>query len=177
MVEDNTKRKALALWSNSNYNAPPLTFEQLSARRYIIENESFPDDLDDLIFTEAFSTGWNLTDDRVTTTIVHTSNNALIKQVCGRNRQDIKKLYLYDSESALNKKKENKKKEKELEKDWEIPSSFLNRELDTQERNRLIEEIKYPKKWTSFKKWIENSKKYTLEKKHTKKGDFYIING
>lgn len=177
LVEDNTKRKALALWSNSNYNAPPLTFEQLSARRYIIENESFPDDLDDLIFTEAFSTGWNLTDDRVTTTIVHTSNNALIKQVCGRNRQDIKKLYLYDSESALNKKKENKKKEKELEKDWEIPSSFLNRELNTQERNKLIEEIGYPKKWTSFKKWIENSGKYTLEKKHTKKGDFYIING
>ena len=177
LVEDNTKRKALALWSNSNYNAPPLTFEQLSARRYIIENESFPDDLDDLIFTEAFSTGWNLTDDRVTTTIVHTSNNALIKQVCGRNRQDIKKLYLYDSESALNKKKENKKKEKELEKDWEIPSSFLNKELNTQERNKLIEEIGYPKKWTSFKKWIENSGKYTLEKKHTKKGDFYIING
>ena len=177
LVEDNTKRKALALWSNSNYNAPPLTFEQLSARRYIIENESFPDDLDDLIFTEAFSTGWNLTDDRVTTTIVHTSNNDLIKQVCGRNRQDIKKLYLYDSESALNKKKENKKKEKELEKNWEIPSSFLNRELNTKERNKLIEEIGYPKKWTSFKKWIENSGKYTLEKKHTKKGDFYIING
>ena len=176
LVEDNTKRKALALWSNSNYNAPPLTFEQLSARRYIIENESFPDDLDDLIFTEAFSTGWNLTDDRVTTTIIHTSNNALIKQVCGRNRQDIKKLYLYDSESALNKKKENKKKEKELEKGWEIPSSFLNRELNTQERNKLIEEIKYPKKWTSFKKWIESSKKYTLEKKRIKGNDFFIIN-
>ena len=177
LVEDNTKRKALALWSNSNYNAPPLTFEQLSARRYIIENESFPDDLDDLIFTEAFSTGWNLADDRVTTTIVHTSNNALIKQVCGRNRQDIKKLYLYDSEGSLNKKKENKKKEKELEKDWSIPSSFLNRELNTQERNKLIEEIGYPKKWTSFKKWIESSGKYNLEKKHTKKGDLYIING
>ena len=176
LVEDNTKRKALALWSNSNYNAPPLTFEQLSARRYIIENESFPDDLDDLIFTEAFSTGWNLTDDRVTTTIVHTSNNALIKQVCGRNRQDIKKLYLYDSESALNKKKENKKKEKELEKDWEIPSSFLNRELNTQERNKLIEEIGYPKKWTSFKKWIENSEKYSLKKKRIRGNDFFIIN-
>lgn len=104
-------------------------------------------------------------------------NDTLIKQVCGRNRQDIKKLYLYDSESALNKKKENKKKEKELEKDWDIPVSFLNRELNTQERNELIEEIKYPKKWTSFKKWIENSRKYKLEKKHTKRGDLYIISG
>lgn len=177
LVEDNTKRKALALWSNSNLNAPPLSVEQINAREYIIENESFPDDLDDLIFTEAFSTGWNLVDDRVTTTIVHSSNDTLIKQVCGRNRQDIKKLYLYDSEGSLNKKKENKKKEKELEKDWSIPSSFLNRELNTQERNKLIEEIGYPKKWTSFKKWIESSGKYNLEKKHTKKGDLYIING
>lgn len=151
MVEDNTERKALALWSNSNLNAPPLTPEQLNTRQYIIENESFPDDLDDLIFTEAFSTGWNLVDDRVTTTIVHSSNDALIKQVCGRNRQDIKKLYLYDSDKATNKKKKIKKKQKELETDWEIPTSFLNRELDTQERNRLIEEIGYPKKWTSLK--------------------------
>lgn len=175
MVEDNTERKALALWSNSNFNAPPLTSEQLNTRQYIIENESFPDDLDDLIFTEAFSTGWNLVDDRVTTTIVHSSNDALIKQVCGRNRQDIKKLYLYDSEKATNKKKEIKKKQKELEKDWEIPTSFLNRELDTQERNRLIEEIGYPKKWTSFKKWIESTKKYKLEKKRIKGNDFFII--
>ena len=176
LVEDNTERKALALWSNSNFNAPPLTVEQLNARQYIIENESFPDDLDDLIFTEAFSTGWNLSDNRVTTTIVHSGNDTLIKQVCGRNRQDIKKLYLYDSDSALNKKKESKKKEKELEKDWDIPSSFLNRELNTQERSKLIEEIGYPKKWTSFKKWIENSGKYKLEKKRIKGNDFFIIN-
>lgn len=175
MVEDNTERKALAIWSNSNFNAPPLTSEQLNTRQYIIENESFPDDLDDLIFTEAFSTGWNLVDDRVTTTIVHSSNDALIKQVCGRNRQDIKKLYVYDSEKATNKKKKIKKKQKELETDWEIPTSFLNRELDTQERNRLIEEMGYPKKWTSFKKWIECSEKYKLEKRHTEKGDLYII--
>ena len=175
LVENNTERKALALWSNSNLNAPPLTSEQLNTRQYIINNESFPDDLDDLIFTEAFSTGWNLVDDRVTTTIVHSSNDALIKQVCGRNRQDIKKLYVYDSEKANNKKKEIRKKQKELEKDWEIPTSFLNRELDTQERNRLIEEMGYPKKWTSFKKWIECSKKYNLEKKRIKGNDFFII--
>lgn len=83
---------------------------------------------------------------------------------------------MYDSESALNKKKENKKKEKELQKDWEIPSSFLNRGLNTQERSKLIEEIGYPKKWTSFKKWIENSEKYKLEKKRIKGNDFFIIN-
>lgn len=176
LVEDNTERKALALWSNSNFNAPPLTSEQLNTRQYIIENESFPDELDDLIFTEAFSTGWNLVDDRVTTTIVHSSNDALIKQVCERNRQDIKKLYLYDGKTAEKKKERANKKKKELETDWEIPSSFLNKELDTQERNRLIEEMGYPKKWTSLKKWIENSEKYTLKKKHTEKGDLYIIN-
>ena len=176
LVENNTERKALALWSNSNLNAPPLTSEQFNTRQYIIDNESFPDDLDDLIFTEAFSTGWNLVDDRVTTTIVHSSNDALIKQVCGRNRQDIKKLYVYDGKTAEKKKERENKKKKELETNWEIPSSFLNKELDKQERNELIEKMGYPKKWTSLKKWIECSKKYALKKKHTEKGDLYIIN-
>ena len=82
---------------------------------------------------------------------------------------------MYDSEKATNKKKEIRKKQNELEKDWEIPTSFLNRELDTQERNRLIEEMGYPKKWTSLKKWIECSKKYKLEKKRIKGNDFFII--
>lgn len=177
LVEDNTERKALALWSNSNLNAPPLSVEQINAREYIIENENFPDDLDDLIFTEAFSTGWNLVDDRVTTTIVHSGNDILIKQVCGRNRQDIQKLYVYDSEGAKNKSKKEKQKQKELTINWSIPEKYLNKELNTQERNELIKEINYPKKWPSFKKWIENSEKYELKKRHTEKGDLYTING
>ena len=58
-----------------------------------------------------------------------------------------------------------------------VESNFLfNRELDTQERNKLIEEIGYPKKWTSFKKWIESSQKYSLKKKRIRGKDFFIIN-
>lgn len=176
LVEDNTERKALALWSNSNLNAPPLSIEQINAREYIIENESFPDDLDDLIFTEAFSTGWNLVDDRVTTTIVHSGNDTLIKQVCGRNRQDVQKLYVYNKESAEKKKERENKKKKELSVNWEIPVAYLNKELNTEERNKLIEEIGYPKKWTSFKKWIENTDRYELKKKRIKGADYFIIN-
>lgn len=81
--------------------------------------------MDDLIFTEAFSTGWNLVDDRVTTTIVHSSNDTLIKQVCGRNRQDIQKLYVYDKESAEKKKERENKKKKELSVNWEIPAAIV----------------------------------------------------
>ena len=49
-------------------------------RRHLIDNESYPNDLDDLFLTEAYSTGWNLSDSRVKTTIVHSGN----KIVCGK---------------------------------------------------------------------------------------------
>lgn len=103
-------------------------------------------------------------------------NDTLIKQVCGRNRQDIQKLYVYDKESAEKKKERENKKKKELSADWEIPVTYLNKELNTEERNKLIKEIGYPKKWTSFKKWIENTDKYELKKKRIKGADYFIIN-
>ena len=37
------------------------------------------------------------------------------------------------------------------------------------------DEIVAPKKWTSFKKWIENGSNYNIEKKKIKGIEYYII--
>lgn len=103
LVEDNTDRKTFALWSPSS--EIPMSNEQYSVRSYLIENESFPDNIDDLFLTEAYSTSWNLKDERVTTTIVHSGNHQIETQFVGRSRQDVPKLYVYDSKAAVGEKR------------------------------------------------------------------------
>lgn len=173
LIENNTERKALALWSMAKN--PPMNLEQLQTRQYLIENESFPDELDDLLLTGAYETGWNLSDNRVTTTIIHSGNKEIITQFSGRNRQDIEKLYLYDSEGAKNSKKDNKEKQQIQTEEWVVPQSYLDEPLDTKMRNQLIEEIHFPKKWTSFKKWLEQSSTYDISKKKIKGNEYWTI--
>lgn len=173
LVEENTERKALALWSPTN--ELPMDAEQYEVRRHLIDNESYPDDLDDLFLTEAYSTGWNLSDSRVKTTIVHSGNKIIETQFVGRNRQDIEQLFVYDSEGAGKEKRLAQKRNQGMKDDWEIPESYLNKQLNTEDRKRLIEEIGFPKKWTSFKKWIENGSNYNIEKKKIKGIEYYII--
>ena len=173
LIEENTDRKAIALWSPANEY--PMNAEQYEVRQHLLENKSYPDDLDDLFLTDAYSTGWNLVDDRVGTTIIHSGNKITEKQFAGRNRQDIKNLYIYDSEGAEKEKRLAQKRNKGMNEDWEIPESYLNKQLNTEDRKQLIEEIGFPKKWTSFKKWIENGSNYNIEKKKIKGIEYYII--
>ena len=173
LIEENTDRKAIALWSPTN--DCPMNTEQYEVRQHLLENESYPDDLDDLFLTDAYSTGWNLVDDRVGTTIIHSGNKITEKQFAGRNRQDIRNLYIYDSEGAGKEKRLAQKRNQGMNEDWEIPESYLNKQLNTEDRKQLIEEIGFPKKWTSFKKWIEQSEKYQVNKKIIKGTDYYTI--
>lgn len=173
LIEENTDRKAIALWSPTN--DCPMNTEQYEVRQHLLENESYPDDLDDLFLTDAYSTGWNLVDDRVGTTIIHSGNKITEKQFAGRNRQDIRNLYIYDSEGAEKEKRLAQKRNQGMNEDWEIPESYLNKQLNTEDRKQLIEEIGFPKKWTSFKKWIEQSDKYQVNKKIIKGTDYYTI--
>jgi hypothetical protein len=173
LIEENTDRKAIAPWSPTN--DCPMNTEQYEVRQHLLENESYPDDLDDLFLTDAYSTGWNLVDDRVGTTIIHSGNKITEKQFAGRNRQDIRNLYIYDSEGAGKEKRLAQKRNQGMNEDWEIPESYLNKQLNTEDRKQLIEEIGFPKKWTSFKKWIEQSEKYQVNKKIIKGTDYYTI--
>lgn len=173
LIEENTERKALALWSPTN--ELPMDAEQYEVRRHLIDNESYPDDLDDLFLTEAYSTGWNLSDSRVKTTIVHSGNKIIETQFVGRNRQDIEQLFVYDSKGAENEKRAERKSKQGLENEYTIPNSFLNKKLNTEERKQLIKEINYPKGWPTLKKWLEASNQYNLEKKKIQGKEYFII--
>lgn len=173
LIEENTERKALALWSPTN--ELPMDAEQYEVRRHLIDNESYPDDLDDLFLTEAYSTGWNLSDSRVKTTIVHSGNKMIETQFVGRNRQDIEQLFVYDSKGAENEKRAERKSKQGLENEYTIPDSFLNKKLNTEERKQLIKEINYPKGWPTLKKWLEASNQYNLEKKKIQGKEYFII--
>lgn len=173
LIEENTERKALALWSPTN--ELPMDAEQYEVRRHLIDNESYPDDLDDLFLTEAYSTGWNLSDSRVKTTIVHSGNKIIETQFVGRNRQDIEQLFVYDSKGAENEKRAERKSKQGLENEYTIPDSFLNKKLNTEERKQLIKEINYPKGWPTLKKWLEASNQYNLEKKKIQGKEYFII--
>ena len=174
LVESNTDRKTFALWSPSS--EIPMNNEQYFVRAYLIENESFPDNIDDLFLTEAYSTSWNLKDERVTTTIVHSGNHQIEAQFVGRSRQDVPKLYVYDSKAAAGEKRLEQKRKQGMGEDWIIPEKFLNTPLDAAARKLLVEEIGFPRKWTSFKKWIETSSHYSLLKKKIKGDEFFVIN-
>lgn len=173
LIENNTDRKTFALWSPSAET--PMNNEQYAVRSYLIENESFPDNIDDLFLTEAYSTSWNLKDERVTTTIVHSGNHQIETQFVGRSRQDVPKLYVYDSKAAAGEKRLEQKRNQGMEEEWIIPEQYLNILLDTTARCNLIKEIGFPKKWTSFKKWIEQSPHYLLSKKKIKGNEFFLI--
>ena len=173
LIEENTERKALALWSPTN--ELPMDAEQYEVRRHLIDNESYPDDLDDLFLTEAYSTGWNLSDSRVKTTIVHSGNKMIETQFVGRNRQDIEQLFVYDSKGAENEKRAERKSKQGMENEYTIPDSFLNKKLNTEERKQLIKEINYPKGWPTLKKWLEASNQYNLEKKKIQGKEYFII--
>ena len=173
LIEENTNRKVMALWSPSN-KEQIMSEEQYEVRQHLIDNESFPDDIDDIALTGAYETGWNLYDTRVSDVIIHSGDKTFEKQGVGRLRQDTKNLYVYSKDESKNKKRE-KENQKILEEDWIIPSHYLNVSLSSEDREDLIKEIGFPKKWTSLKKWIEQSEKYELEKKRIKGYDFFII--
>lgn len=156
-----TGRSVLILSSSSN-KKHPLTERQIKASEYIKENHKYPDDIDDIIATEAYSTGWNLFDDSVEEVIVHSGNKDIQVQFPGRKRGDWKVQYNYNSQMGEAQKRAERLKRQRANKaavlagqDWEIPIEYLNRKLIKEDKEHLIEELGYPKKWTSLKKTLE----------------------
>lgn len=170
-----TTRKVAVLWSLSNEKYP-LSAEQITIRNYVLNNEAFPPEIDDIIITEAYTTGYNVIDNSVQEVIVHTSNQIIQQQTVGRLRQNIKVAYFYNSKQAENEKRIKRKQSatKAIQSaEWIIPEKYLNKKLTKEMKEQLLKEIDYPKKWTSFKKAIENS--YTVEEKRTQSERYSII--
>ena len=156
-IQENTGRKVVCLWSKRALK--PMTNNQLDIVNHLQQNHEYPDDIDDIILTEAYATGWNLMDDNVQIVIVHSGNKDIQIQFPGRKRGDWQIQYNYNSQLAENDKRLARKQQtRELiaETKWEIPQSYLGRKLTKEDKEQLIKEIGYPKKWTSLKKDIQD---------------------
>ena len=156
-IQENTGRKVVCLWSKRALK--PMTNNQLGIVNHLQQNHKYPDDIDDIILTEAYATGWNLIDDNVQIVIVHSGNKDIQIQFPGRKRGDWQIQYNYNSQLAENDKRLARKqqtRESIAETKWEIPQSYLRRKLTKEDKEQLIKEIGYPKKWTSLKKDIQD---------------------
>lgn len=156
-IQENTNRKVVCLWSK--HALKPMTNNQLGIVNHLQQNHKYPDDIDDIILTEAYATGWNLMDDNVQIVIVHSGNKDIQIQFPGRKRGDWQIQYNYNSQLAENDKRLARKQQvRELiaETKWEIPQSYLGKKLTKEDKEQLIKEIGYPKKWTSLKKDIQD---------------------
>jgi len=156
-IQENTGRKVVCLWSK--HALKPMTNNQLDIVNHLQHNHKYPDDIDDIILTEAYATGWNLMDDNVQIVIVHSGNKDIQIQFPGRKRGDWQIQYNYNSQLAANEKRLNRKQIARADianTQWIIPDNYLNRKLGKEDKEQLIQEIGYPKKWTSLKKDIEN---------------------
>ena len=156
-IQENTNRKVVCLWSK--HALKPMTNNQLGIVNHLQQNHKYPDDIDDIILTEAYATGWNLMDDNVQIVIVHSGNKDIQIQFPGRKRGDWQIQYNYNSQLADNDKRLARKqqvRESIAETKWEIPQSYLGRKLTKEDKEQLIKEIGYPKKWTSLKKDIQD---------------------
>jgi hypothetical protein len=149
-----------------------MTNNQLDIINHLQQSHKYPDDVDDIILTEAYATGWNLIDDNVQIVIVHSGNKDIQIQFPGRKRGDWQIQYNYNSKLAENKKRLERKQTVRANianTQWIIPDSYLGRKLGKEDKEQLIQEISYPKKWTSLKKDIQNY--YNIEQTGT--GAYY----
>ena len=155
-IQENTGRNVMNLWSRNSTRI--MSAGQLDTVEYLKNKHCYPDNIDDIILTEAYATGWNLIDDNVQIVIVHSGNKDIQIQFPGRKRGDWQIQYNYNSQLASNDKRLSRKQQaRELiaETKWEIPERYLNRKLVKEDKEELIREIGYPKKWTSLKNDID----------------------
>ena len=156
-IKEQTNRNVICLWSR--HSLKQMADNQLATVEYLKQQHCYPENIDDIILTEAYATGWNLMDDNVQIVIVHSGNKDIQIQFPGRKRGDWQIQYNYNSQLAANEKRINRKqlaREAITEKKWVLPPLYLNRKLTKEDKEQLLKEIGYPKKWTSFKKDIQN---------------------
>lgn len=143
-IKDSTGRNAIGLWSKNSKKLMDL--EQTKTLETITQDEKFPLEVDDVVATEAYSTGYNIKDESVKEIIVHTGNKDIQIQFKGRKRDDLPILKVYNS------KKNNRHKKLDI---GPVPNEFLDKKLDKKDKQKLREQLGYCKGWTSLKKQLK----------------------
>lgn len=138
--------RAIGLWSLNNAKHK-MSIEQIKVREHLIETGEFPDEYDIIIFNEAYTTGWNLTDEikSVQHCLCHSNELDIQTQFRGRIRHDIKVFYVPTKNTS--------NEEIVLDEKW------LNIILTSEDRKILCEEIGMIDKNGKLLKWSRISKK------------------
>lgn len=141
--------KPIILWSINNETK--MSKEQLRVREIILSTGMIPEPYNLLIINEAMQEGWNLYDDKVVFAVLNTLDITEQIQAVGRIRKDIDFVI-------------KKQKDSELEfNQIELDKSYLNKELRTEDKLILCEELYILdrqgrlKKWPTVRTYIENS--------------------
>ena len=165
-IQENTNRKVACLWSKRSIK--PMTDNQLNIVNHLQQEHKYPNDIDDIILTEAYATGWNLMDDNVQIVIVHSGNKDIQIQFPGRKRGDWQIQYNYNSQLAETDKRQERRNRAInaiSQQEWIVPEEFLNKRLGKEEKEALINAMNYPRKWTSLKKDLQG--RYNIEQSGT----------
>ena len=164
-------RKAEAIWSVNH--GEQMNEHQLLTRDYVLEEHKLPNDVQDLLFNKAYETAITLKDDTVKEIYIHSGDVDTRIQARNRFRQDIEVVGYYNVNKAKNKKKAENRKNVGFKEKWEIPTKYLNVPLDKKQRDALILDISFPKKWTTLKKVLLDNN-YQIQNK-TIRGIPYVI--
>ena len=144
------------LWSLNN-EKKILTQDQEELRKYLIITEKYPPDLDILIVTEAYETGWNLSDKDVQTVIVHTTMKDSVTQARGRVRHDIELLYTKLGQNETNISL------------IRLDDKYLNKWLTVDDLSIMCEDLKLLDgknrliSWKRLKTMLEDERYYSIE--------------
>lgn len=164
-IEDQKKIKRIAeeegykpiiLWSINNDDE--MDEEQLKVRSVVLKTGLIPEPYNFLIINSSMQEGWNLRDPLVELAILNTTDKTEQIQSLGRIRKDIELVIKRDEMRNT------------LEENIELEEFYLNRELSTEERSLLCEELNILdqkgrlRKWNSVKIFLKNSG-YEIEEK------------
>ena len=126
--------RAIALWSINN-TEHPMDAEQLAVRKYILDHSKLPPEYNLFIINASSETSINIFS-QVNYIVVHTKEKETQVQVRGRYRDDLDRLYLWDSEAKI-----------------EVPQEFLGKKLFTDDKKRLCETMRILKPNGTIRKW------------------------
>lgn len=165
-------RAAEALWSTTA--TEKMDTHQLTTRDHLLNDHTFPEDIQDLLINSAYETAISIKDPLVKEAYIHTSSTDTREQARNRLRQDLEVVGYYNK-SARKDAKRAEKNLKTLEEYVDlIPEFYFERPLTTADKAELIEVINFPRKWTSLKKAMGNAG-LIVEDKSTGKIRYSII--
>lgn len=141
------------IWSENN-EKHPMNEEQLEIQRGFTEDGMFPDNYDFVIMNGAMREGWNLVDDRVQYFFVNTTDETSAVQFLGRARFDI-------TFAAVRIKAEVTSIEMKImdrARILGILDRLENRELFTEDKNEIVNELNVIRDNGNQVKWPAISK-------------------